>query len=99
VTVGDLVIDTAAHRVMRSGEEIHLTPIEFNLLAELARHRGKLVTHRQLLRAVWGLAYETETHYLRVHFAHMRAKLEPDPSNPRYVITDPGVGYRLRDEP
>jgi two-component system, OmpR family, KDP operon response regulator KdpE len=99
VEIGDLVIDTAAHRVTRAGEEIHLTPIEFNLLKELAQHRGKLVTHRQLLREVWGPAYETETHYLRVHFAHMRAKLEPEPSNPRYVITDPGVGYRLRDEP
>jgi len=98
VTVGDLVIDQAAHQVTRGGEEVHLTPIEFDLLRTLAQHRGKLVTHRQLLRAVWGPAYETETHYLRVHFAHMRAKLEPDPSHPRYVITDPGVGYRLRDD-
>jgi two-component system KDP operon response regulator KdpE len=98
VSVGDLVIDQAAHRVTRGGEEVHLTPIEFDLLRTLAQHRGKLVTHRQLLRAVWGPAYETETHYLRVHFAHMRAKLEPDPSHPRYVITDPGVGYRLRDD-
>jgi two-component system KDP operon response regulator KdpE len=98
VTVGDLVIDKAAHRVTRGGEEVHLTPIEFDLLRTLAQHRGKLVTHRQLLRTVWGPAYETETHYLRVHFAHMRAKLEPDPSHPRYVITDPGVGYRLRDD-
>jgi two-component system KDP operon response regulator KdpE len=98
VSVGDLVIDTAAHRVTRAGEEIHLTPIEFDLLRLLAQHRGKLVTHRQLLRTVWGPAYETETHYLRVHFAHMRAKLEPDPSHPRYVITDPGIGYRLRDD-
>jgi two-component system KDP operon response regulator KdpE len=98
VTVGDLVIDKAAHRVTRDGEEVHLTPIEFDLLRVLAQHRGKLVTHRQLLRAVWGPAYENETHYLRVHFAHMRAKLEPDPSHPRYVITDPGIGYRLRDD-
>lgn len=98
VSVGELVIDTAAHRVTRAGEEIHLTPIEFDLLRVLAQHRGKLVTHRQLLRAVWGPAYETETHYLRVHIAHMRAKLEPDSSQPRYVITDPGIGYRLRDE-
>jgi two-component system KDP operon response regulator KdpE len=98
VAVGDLVIDKAAHRVTRAGGEVHLTPIEFDLLRVLAQHRGKLVTHRQLLRAVWGPAYETETHYLRVHFAHMRAKLEPDPSHPRYVITDPGIGYRLRDD-
>jgi two-component system, OmpR family, KDP operon response regulator KdpE len=99
VTVGDLMIDMAAHRVTRAGEEVHLTPIEFDLLRVLAQHRGKLVTHRQLLRTVWGPAYETETHYLRVHFAHMRAKLEHDPSHPRYVITDPGIGYRLRDPP
>jgi two-component system, OmpR family, KDP operon response regulator KdpE len=98
VSVGDLVIDMAAHRVTRAGEEIHLTPIEFDLLRVLAQHRGKLVTHRQLLRAVWGPAYETETHYLRVHIAHMRAKLEPESSQPRYVITDPGIGYRLRDD-
>jgi len=98
IAVGDLVVDVAAHRVMRSGEEIHLTPIEFDLLRTLARHRGKLVTHKQLLREVWGPAYETETSYLRVHFAHLRAKLEPNPSNPRYIVTDPGVGYRLLDE-
>jgi two-component system, OmpR family, KDP operon response regulator KdpE len=98
VSVGDLVIDMAGHRVTRAGDEIHLTPIEFDLLRVLAQHRGKLVTHRQLLRAVWGPAYETETHYLRVHIAHMRAKLEPESSQPRYVITDPGIGYRLRDE-
>jgi two-component system, OmpR family, KDP operon response regulator KdpE len=98
ITVGDLVIDIAAHRVTRAGQEIHLTPIEFDLLRTLALHRGKLVTHKQILRTVWGPAYETETHYLRVHFAHLRAKLERDPSHPRYIVTDPGVGYRLRDD-
>ena len=98
VTVGDLVIDVAGHSVTRAGKEIHLTPIEFDLLRTLALHRGKLVTHKQILRTVWGPAYETETHYLRVHFAHLRAKLEPDPSQPRYIVTDPGVGYRLRDD-
>jgi two-component system KDP operon response regulator KdpE len=98
ITAGDLVVDIAAHRVTRAGQEIHLTPIEFDLLRTLALHRGKLVTHKQILRTVWGPAYETETHYLRVHFAHLRAKLEPDPSHPRYIVTDPGVGYRLRDE-
>jgi two-component system KDP operon response regulator KdpE len=98
ITVGDLVVDIAAHRVTRAGQEIHLTPIEFDLLRTLALHRGKLVTHKQILRTVWGPAYETETHYLRVHFAHLRAKLEPDPSHPRYIVTDPGVGYRLRDD-
>jgi two-component system, OmpR family, KDP operon response regulator KdpE len=98
IRVGDLVIDVAGHRVTRAGQEIHLTPIEFDLLRTLALHRGKLVTHKQILRTVWGPAYETETHYLRVHFAHLRAKLEPDPSHPRYIVTDPGVGYRLRDD-
>jgi two-component system KDP operon response regulator KdpE len=98
IAAGDLVIDMAARRVTRAGQEVHLTPIEFDLLKTLARHRGKLVTHRHLLKEVWGPAYETETQYLRVHFAHLRAKLEPDPSKPRYIVTDPGVGYRLRDD-
>ena len=81
----------------RAGEEIHLTPIEFDLLRELARHRGKLVTQRQLLQAVWGPGYDVETHYLRVHVAHIRAKIEPNPSRPAYLVTEPGVGYRLRE--
>jgi two-component system KDP operon response regulator KdpE len=98
VEVGDLEIDLAARTVRRGGEEVHLTPIEFDLLSKLAEHPGRLVTHRQLLQEVWGPGYEDETHYLRVHFAHIRAKLEPDPSNPRYVITEPGIGYRLRVE-
>jgi two-component system, OmpR family, KDP operon response regulator KdpE len=98
ITAGELVIDLSARRVTRAGQEVHLTPIEFDLLKTLARHRGKLVTHRQLLKEVWGPAYETETHYLRVHFAHLRAKIEPDSSSPRYIVTDPGVGYRLRDD-
>jgi two-component system, OmpR family, KDP operon response regulator KdpE len=97
VEVGDLVVDLAGHRVTRGGEEIHLTPTEFSLLAELARHRDKLVTQRQLLAEVWGPRYTSETHYLRVHVAHIRAKIEPDPQRPRYLITDPGVGYRLRE--
>ena len=97
VTIGPLAIDLADRRVTRDDEEIHLTPIEFDILRELARHAGKLVTQRQLLQAVWGPGYDLETHYLRVHVAHIRAKVEPDPSHPRYVITEPGVGYRLRD--
>jgi two-component system, OmpR family, KDP operon response regulator KdpE len=97
IEVGDLVIDLDAREVSTDGEIVHLTPIEFDLLRVLAQHRGKLVTHRQLLHDVWGPAYETETHYLRVHVAHIRAKIESDPSRPRYVITEPGVGYRLRD--
>ena len=98
VQVGDLEIDFADRAVRRAGEEVHLTPIEFDLLSQLAQHPGRLVTHRQLLHEVWGPGYEDETHYLRVHFAHVRSKIEPDPSNPRYVITEPGIGYRLRAE-
>ncbi len=97
IEVDGLVVDVAAHRVVRDGEEVHLTPIEFDLLRVLAVNRGRLVTQRQLLREVWGPGYETETHYLRVHVAHIRAKIEPDPSRPRYLVTDPGVGYRLRE--
>jgi two-component system KDP operon response regulator KdpE len=96
VRVGELEIDLADRAVRRDGEQLHLTPIEFDLLSKLAEHPGRLVTHRQLLQEVWGPGYEDETHYLRVHFAHVRAKIEPDPSNPRYVITEPGIGYRLQ---
>jgi two-component system, OmpR family, KDP operon response regulator KdpE len=99
VKVGALSIDLADRRVTRDGEETHLTPIEFDILRELARHAGKLVTQRQLLQAVWGPGYDLETHYLRVHVAHIRAKIEPDPSHPSYLITEPGVGYRLREPP
>jgi two-component system KDP operon response regulator KdpE len=99
VDLGDLVIDLPARTVARNGEGVHLTPIEFNLLRVLALHRGKLVTHRQLLREVWGPGYEAETHYLRVHVAHIRSKIESQPSRPRHLITEPGIGYRLRDEP
>ena len=98
VRVGDLEIDLADRAVRRNGEQLHLTPIEFDLLSKLAEHPGRLVTHRQLLQEVWGPGYEDETHYLRVHFAHVRAKIEPDPSNPRFVITEPGIGYRLQVE-
>jgi two-component system, OmpR family, KDP operon response regulator KdpE len=98
VRVGELEIDLADRSVRRDGEPVHLTPIEFDLLSRLAEHPGRLVTHRQLLQEVWGPGYEDETHYLRVHFAHVRSKIEPDPSNPRYVITEPGIGYRLRAE-
>jgi two-component system, OmpR family, KDP operon response regulator KdpE len=98
VRVGDLVIDLAARTVTSAGEPVHLTPIEFDLLRVLAVNRGRLVTQRQLLREVWGVAYETETHYLRVHVSHIRAKIEPDPARPRYLLTDPGVGYRLSSD-
>ncbi|MBV9798871.1 MAG: response regulator [Solirubrobacterales bacterium] len=95
--IGEVVIDLADRRVRLAGREVHLTPIEFELLRILATHQGRLVTQRQLLRDVWGPEYTQETHYLRVHIAHIRAKLEADPSRPRYLITEPGVGYRFRD--
>jgi two-component system, OmpR family, KDP operon response regulator KdpE len=98
IKVGELEIDLADRAVRRDGEAVHLTPIEFDLLSKLAEHPGRLVTQRQLLQEVWGPGYEDETHYLRVHFAHVRAKVEPDPANPRYVITEPGIGYRLKAE-
>ena len=92
----DFTIDYTAHRVHRAdGEEIHLTPIEFAILAHLAQTPGRLVTHTDLLRAVWGPEYANETNYLRVHITHLRKKIEPDPSNPTYVTTEPGVGYRF----
>jgi two-component system, OmpR family, KDP operon response regulator KdpE len=99
VEVGQLVIDLEDRRVSHGEEEVHLTPIEFDLVRVLAQHPGRLVTQRQLLQEVWGPQYTEESHYLRVHIAHIRAKIEPDPSRPRYIITDPGVGYRLRDVP
>jgi len=95
--IGDLVIDVLDRTVTRAGHEVHLTPIEFDLVRVLAQHRGRLVTHRQLLQEVWGPEYGDETHYLRVHVAHIRSKLEPDPSRPRSLVTEPGVGYRLRE--
>ena len=92
----DFTIDYTAHRVHRAdGTEVHLTPIEFAILAHLSQRAGRLVTHADLLRAVWGPEYVTETNYLRVHITHLRKKLEPDPSNPTYVTTEPGVGYRF----
>jgi two-component system KDP operon response regulator KdpE len=97
LSIGDLVIDVPDRRIVRGGQEVHLTPIEFDLVRVLAQHGGRLVTHRQLLQEVWGPEYGQETHYLRVHVAHIRAKLELDPSRPQYLITEPGVGYRLRD--
>jgi two-component system KDP operon response regulator KdpE len=92
----DFTIDYDAHRVTGSdGEQIHLTPIEFALLAHLAQRPGHLVTHTDLLRAVWGPEYASETNYLRVHITHLRKKIEPDPAKPVYVVTEPGVGYRF----
>jgi len=95
---GDLHMDLAARRVEVAGREIHLTPTEFKLLAMLVRHCGKVVTQRQLLVEVWGPGAATNTHYLRVHMHGLRHKIETTPARPRYLITEPGVGYRLREE-
>jgi two-component system KDP operon response regulator KdpE len=95
IHAGDVEIDLAARSVSHAGAQVHLTPIEFNLLRVLAQHQGKLVTHRKLLHEVWGPGYEDETHYLRVHIAHVRSKIEADPSQPELLLTEPGVGYRL----
>ncbi|MCW2632831.1 MAG: DNA-binding response regulator [Pseudonocardia sp.] len=88
-------VDLAAKRVSRDGADIHLTPTEWGILDMLVRHQGKLVGQRQLLREVWGPAYSTETNYLRVYLAQLRRKLETDPSRPRHLITEPGMGYRF----
>ena len=82
-------------RVWRAGEVVHLTPTEWAIVEHLARHRGRLVTQRQLLQHVWGPQYEHETNYLRVHLAAIRRKLEPDSGRPRYFLTEPGIGYRF----
>lgn len=95
VTTESFTVDLAARRVMSEQAEIRLTPTEWHLLEVLVRNTGNLVTQRQLLQQVWGPAYGTETNYLRVHIANLRRKLEPDPSRPRYLITEPGIGYRF----
>jgi rhodanese-related sulfurtransferase/DNA-binding winged helix-turn-helix (wHTH) protein len=83
--------------VSRGREPIHLTPIEYKLLVLFAQHAGKVLTHRHILKEVWGPAYATQTHYVRVHMAELRKKVEVDPTRPRLLVTEPGVGYRLRD--
>jgi two-component system KDP operon response regulator KdpE len=97
VRVGALEIDIPRHRVSRDGEEVKLTPKEFDLLAFLARHAGKVVTHKHILHAVWGPAHENDTQYLRVYVGQLRQKIEPDPSEPSVVLTEPGIGYRLAE--
>lgn len=96
--VGELRIDLGRRQVVLAGQEVTLTPTEYELLRALAQHGGRVLTHRQLLRQVWGASYEPETHLLRVNISNLRRKLEPDPSRPRYLLTEPGVGYRLRQE-
>jgi two-component system KDP operon response regulator KdpE len=95
IVAGELEIDLSARTVKRSGEPVHLTPIEFDLLRVLARNRGRLMTHRALLGDVWGPEYVDDVQTLRTHIARLRAKVEPAGEVPRYIVTDPGVGYRF----
>jgi two-component system KDP operon response regulator KdpE len=95
LTTKDFTVDLAAKRVTRDGDDVRLTPTEWQLLEILVRNSGRLVTQRQLLREVWGESYETESNYLRVYLAQLRRKLEPEPSQPRYLLTEPGMGYRF----
>lgn len=95
LTFESLSIDRAHRMVTVDGVEVKLTPTEYELMKVLAANAGKVLTHRQLLRAVWGPAYEQENHYLRIYVGQLRRKLEPDPSRPRHILTEAGVGYRL----
>jgi two-component system, OmpR family, KDP operon response regulator KdpE len=95
ITTEDFSIDLGAKQIHRNGSDLHLTPTEWQIVEVLARHRGRLVTQQQLLQQVWGPQYERETHYLRIYMSQIRRKLEPDPSRPRYFITEPGMGYRF----
>ncbi len=98
VTVGRLTIDLGRRAVIVDEQEVQLTPTEYDVLRALATHAGKVLTHQQLLRQVWGVGYDQEVHILRVNISNLRRKIEPDPSRPTYVVTEPGVGYRLRVE-
>ncbi|HLR98699.1 response regulator [Mycolicibacillus parakoreensis] len=96
VETASFTVDLAAKRVHKHGAEVHLTPTEWGMLEMLVRNRGKLVSREQLLQEVWGPAYATETHYLRVYLAQLRRKLEDDPSHPRHLLTEAGMGYRFQ---
>lgn len=95
VTFGEIEIDQAARLVRRAGVEVHLTPTEYRLLQTLALNAGRVLTHRQLLMRVWGPAYIEQSHYLRIYMGHLRQKLEADPAQPRHLLTETAVGYRL----
>lgn len=97
-TAGDLRVDLLRRQVFRNQEQVHLTPTEYRLLTALIRQAGRVMTHRQLLLEVWGANCVEQTHYLRVYMAQLRHKLERDPNRPRLLVTEPAVGYRLRDE-
>jgi two-component system, OmpR family, KDP operon response regulator KdpE len=95
VRFGEIEVDLAMRRVTRHGEAVHLTPIEYRLLATLVRHAGRVLTHRQLLRDVWGPSHVESNHYLRIYMGHLRQKLERDAAQPEHIVTETGVGYRL----
>ena len=97
-SAGDLEVNPGERRVLVGGKEIHLTPIEYRLLATMVKHAGKVLTHRQLLREVWGPPYADQAHYLHVYMAQLRRKIETDPARPRHLLTEPGIGYRLAAE-
>jgi two-component system KDP operon response regulator KdpE len=97
ISVGELEIDVPNRSVLLAGERVKLSPHEFDLLRVLAQNEGKLLTHRALLSDVWGPSYQSEAHYLHVYVSNLRRKLEPDPASPRYLLTEPGAGYRLVD--
>lgn len=94
--IGDIEVDFLKRQVTSGGEELHLTPIEYKLLSTLIKYSGRVVTHNHLLREAWGAEYSGETHYLRVYMAQLRRKMEKNPAQPKFLITEPGVGYRLR---
>jgi len=97
IAVGELEVDLEKHEVRFAGKPVHLTPHEFDLLRYLARNEGKLLTHRMILQEVWGPGYADSTNILHVNVSQLRRKLEPDPARPRYLLTEPGAGYRLVD--
>ena len=96
--VGDFKVDLGSRRVHAGGQEVRLTPKEFDLFVYMARHPNRVITHRTLLEAVWGEASQEQPEYLRVFMGQLRKKLEPDPSNPRYLVTEPWVGYRFNSQ-
>ena len=95
--VGNLEVDSLRHRAMRAGAELKLTPKEFELLSFLARHAGRVVTHKQILTAVWGPAHTEDTQYLRVYVGQLRHKVEERADDPRIILTEPGIGYRIAE--
>jgi len=97
LTIGDLQLDLEKRELKRDGKPVHLTPHQFDLLRLLARNEGKLLTHRMILKEVWGPGYGSESNLLHVHVSQLRRKIEPDPARPRYLLTEPGAGYRLVD--